>query len=143
MSEPSTPSTRAEPRKRSLFTLLEDLPGLLAELVRGEIEQLKKEITDKLKAAGIGIGLIAGAAAFLFFTGTMLVVAGVLALALVVPAWAAALIVGGASLLGAVILGLSGVLSLRKGVPPAPTETMNSVKQDINTIKGIGKRART
>ena len=129
-------------RKRSLFTLLGDLPGLLSDLVRGEIEQLKKEMTDKLKAAGIGIGLLVFAAAFVFFTLTMLVVAAVAGLATVLPVWASALIVGGVSLLLAAILAVIGVLSLRKGVPPAPTETIKSVKQDVTVITGTGKRVK-
>lgn len=142
MSGTSAAGSSAPPRKRSLFTLLGDLPGLLADLVRGEIEQLKKEMTDKLKAAGIGIGLLVFAAAFVFFTLTMLVVAAVAGLATVLPVWASALIVGGASLLLAAILAFIGVMSLRKGVPPAPTETIKSVKQDVTVITGTGKRVK-
>ncbi|MEP6482209.1 MAG: phage holin family protein [Rhodoglobus sp.] len=137
----STPRpTGGEPRKRSLFTLIADIPSLITNLIRAELEQLKDEILGKLKHAGIGIGLLAGAGAFLFFALAVFVTAAILGLATVLPAWAAALIVGGALLVFAVILVLIGVANLKKGVPPAPTKTISSVKKDVNALKGIGKR---
>ncbi len=132
----------AKARKRSLFTLIAEIPNLLANLVRQELEQLKQEIIGKLKHAGIGLGLLAGAGAFLFFALAVLVAAGVLGLAVVLPAWAAALIVAGALLLIAGLLVAIGINQLGKGAP-APTKTIASVKQDVNAIKGIGKRAQS
>jgi hypothetical protein len=130
----------AKARKRSLFTLIAEIPSLLANLVRQELEQLKQELIGKLKHAGIGIGLLAAAGGFLFFALAVLVAAAVLGLAVVLPAWAAALIVAGALLLIAGLLVAIGVSQLRKGAP-APTKTIASVKKDVNAIKGIGKRA--
>ena len=129
----------AEPRKRSLFSLIADIPGLITRLVREELEQLKQEIIGKLKHAGIGIGLLAGAGAFLFFALAVFTTAAILGLATVLPAWAAALIVGGALLLIAVILVLIGVANLKQG-GPTPTKTISSVKKDVNALKGVGKR---
>ena len=126
--------------KRSLFKLIADIPTLLLDLVRGEIEALKQEIIGKLKLAGLGIGFLAVAATFAFFAVLVLIAAGVLALATVLPAWAAALIIGGGVLVLAIIFALIGVASLKKGVPPAPTQTIKSIKKDVRAIKGIGKR---
>jgi len=126
--------------KRSLFKLIADLPTLLVDLLRGELDSLKHEITEKLKHAGIGIGLLAGAGVFAFFAVLVLIAAAVLGLATVLPAWAAALIVGGVILIIAGILVAIGLRSLKKGVPPAPTETIESIKKDVQTIKGTGKR---
>lgn len=135
-----------EPRgtkpKRSLFSLIADIPTLLVDLMRSEIESLKSEITGKLKMAGVGVGLLAGAATFAFFAALVLIAAGVLGLATVLPAWAAALIVGAVILVIAVILALVGIGQLKKGVPPAPTETIESLKKDVRAIQGIGKRAK-
>lgn len=125
--------------KRSLFKLLADLPTLIVDLFRAELDSLKQEIATKLKHAGIGIGLLAAATTFLFFAVLVLIGAAVAGLATVLPVWASALIIGGAILLVAVILGLIGVGNLRKGVPPTPNETIESVKKDVRTIKGIGK----
>ena len=127
--------------KRSLFKLIGDIPSLLMDLVRGEIESFKQELIGKLKLAGVGIGLLVGALSILLFAVLVFTAAAILGLATVLPAWAAALIVGGALLLIAVILALVGIASLKKGVPPAPTETIKSIKKDVRTIKGTGKRA--
>ncbi len=126
--------------RRGLFKLIADIPTLLMDLVRGEIESFKQEIIGKLKHAGVGIGLLVGAATFAFFALLVLIAAAVLGLATVLPAWAAALIIGGGILLIAVILALIGIGNLKKGVPPAPTKTIESVKKDVRAIKGIGKR---
>lgn len=126
--------------KRSIFRLIGDLPGYIVDLVKSELEQLKSEIVGKLKAAGIGIGLLVGASAFLFFALGVFTAAAILGLATVLPAWAAALIVGGALVVIAVILVLIGISLLKKGVPPTPETTIESVKQDVNAIKGTGKR---
>lgn len=131
----------AEPTtKRSIFRLIGDLPGYIVDLVKSELEQLKREVVGKLKAAGIGIGLLVGASAFLFFALGVFTAAAILGLATVLPGWAAALIVGGALLVIAVVLVLIGVGLLKKGVPPAPTETIASVKKDVDAFKGTGKR---
>lgn len=128
-------------RKRSLFTLIADIPTLLVELVRGELDSLKQEVIGKLKHAGIGIGLLMGAATFAFFAVLVLIAAAVLGLGTAVPMWLSALIVGAGVLVIAVILALIGIANLKKGVPPAPTRTIDSVKKDVRAIKGIGKRA--
>lgn len=136
-----TTSDRTSPReRRGLFKLISDIPGLIRELIEAEIESLKAEIVGKLKAAGIGAGFLVTAGAFAFFAVLVLTAAGVLALALVVPAWAAALIVGGALLLLAGIAAAIGVAQLKHGVPPTPTQTIESMKEDVRVVRGIRKR---
>jgi hypothetical protein len=126
--------------KRSIFRLIGDLPGYIVDLVKSELEQLKAEVLGKLKAAGIGIGLLIGASAFLFFALGVFTAAAILGLATVLPGWAAALIVGGILVVIAAILVFSGLSLLKKGVPPTPETTIESVKQDVNALKGSGKR---
>ena len=90
--------------ERSLFTLIGELPDRVSNLVRAEIDQVKAELSYKAKHFGIGAGLIAAAAFVgIFLLGT-LITTGILALALVLPAWAAALIVSGVLLLIIAIL---------------------------------------
>jgi Putative Actinobacterial Holin-X, holin superfamily III len=134
-----TDQTPPEPRK-SLFRLIADVPKLLSDLVRSEIEQLKAEIASKLKSAAVGIGLLVGAATIAGVALLAIVTASILALAQVLPAWAAALIVAGILLLVALVLALVGVQQLKRGTPPMPTRTIDSIKKDVNAIKGIGKR---
>jgi uncharacterized membrane protein YqjE len=127
-------------KKKSLIGLLSDVPTLVRELVQGEIELLKTEMIRKLKALGIGAGLlIAAGVVLLFFIGVLLT-AAILALALVMPGWLAALIVAFVLLVIAGILGLIGYRRLKKGIPPIPTKTIHGLKKDLNAVKGVGKR---
>ncbi|SDY70563.1 phage holin family protein [Herbiconiux ginsengi] len=125
--------------RRSLVSLLGELPTLIIALLKDEIENLKRELTARLAKLGIGVGLFVVAALLAFFALATLVAAAVLGLATVLPAWAAALIVAGALLLLAVILVLIGVSSIKKGMPIVPEDAITSIKKDINTVKGLGQ----
>jgi uncharacterized membrane protein len=127
-------------KKKSLIGLFADLPRLFANLVKEEIENLKTEIIGKLKHAGIGIGLFAAAGLFAFFMLAVFITAAILGFATIVPGWLAALMVAVILLVITVIIALIGVAQVKKGVPPAPTETIKSVKKDVDAIKGVGKR---
>lgn len=130
---------RQSSERKGLFALIADVPRLIGDLVRAEIQAAKDEIAGKLKAAGIGVGLLVGAGLFALFALMVLLAAAVLGLATVLPAWAAALIVGGALLLIAVIIALIGIAALKRGVPPMPTDTMDSVKEDVRAVRGLRK----
>lgn len=135
MTEPRTPAAS----KRSLFQLIGDLPTLITDLVKGEIDQLKAEMIGKLKALGIGGGLIAGAAVILMFMLGVLLTAVILALALVMPGWLAALLVALVLLVIAALIGFIGYKKLKGGIPPIPEGTITSIKKDISTIKGMAQ----
>jgi len=64
-----------------------------------------------------------------------LVTAAILAVALVVPGWAAALIVAGllALLTGACVL--IGVRCLRSAVPPVPKQAIETSKENVEWLK--------
>ena len=134
------PRPGAAPRKRSLIELLTSLPEQIQELVRREIELVKTEIVEKLKALGVGVGLLlAAVVTLLFFIGVLLTLA-IIGLSYAMPAWAAALVVAGVLLIVAVILGLVGYRLLKGGIPPVPTEAIASIQKDILAIKGEGRR---
>jgi hypothetical protein len=126
-------------QKRSLLTLLTDLPNLVRDLIAAEIAQLKAELTRKVTALGIGAGFLAGAAVLLLFMVGVLLTAAILALALVMPAWLAALLVALVLLLVAALLGWIGYRKLKDAMPPMPTDTINSLKKDVNVVRGVGK----
>jgi hypothetical protein len=123
--------------KKSLFQLIGELPALITALIRDEIEQIKHELVTRLKSAGIGIALFVGAAVFLYFAAFPLMAAAVIGIGQALPYWLAALIVGAALLLIAVILVLVGVSRLRKGVPPVPKEAVDSLRDDVKAFKGV------
>jgi len=130
-------TTRA--KKKSLFELVGDLPTLVRELVRGEIELLKTEIIGKLKTAGIGVALIAVAAVVLLLFVGVLLTAAILALSLVMPGWLAALVVAFALLIVIGILVLVGYRAIKKAMPPLPEQAIDSLKRDVRVIRGVGK----
>jgi hypothetical protein len=62
--------------KRGLFRLIADVPALIVQLVRDEIESLKRELIEKLKGVAIGAGLVAGAGVMAIFALFALLMAG-------------------------------------------------------------------
>ena len=140
MTQGSVPlPPREDGKKKSLIQLIGDVPGLLSQLLKDEIEQIKKELTEKLKRLGLGAGLFAGAAFFGFFAFAVFLAVAILVLAIWLPAWAAALIVLVVLLILAGVLALLGLREVKKGVPPTPEESIKSVKNDVRAIKGMGK----
>ena len=122
--------------KRGLFRLIADVPGLIVQLFRDELESLKQEITAKVKGVAIGAGLFAAAGVFAFLMVIVLILAAIFGIAAAgLPYWAAALIVAGVLLLIAGILALVGKAQFNRG---DPGKTVESVKKDVDTIKGIG-----
>ena len=69
-----------------------------------------------------------------------LVLAAIAALTLVVPVWAAALVVGVVVLLVAGLLALTGIGQIKRGAPPLPEQAIASVQRDIQTVKDSAKR---
>lgn len=95
----------------------------------------QKEFQDSARHAGVGAGLLSVAGVLLLFGSLTLVAAAVAALALVLPMWAAALIVGVALLAVAALVALISRDQVERVTPPAP-QTVASVKQDIDEVKG-------
>ncbi|MGI9824709.1 phage holin family protein [Agromyces sp. Marseille-Q5079] len=121
---------------RSLFQLIGELPDTVSTLIKAEIDQIKAEISYKIKHFGIGSGLVAGAlvvAVFLLFT---LITAAIFALALVMPAWAAALTVSGILLLIIAVLLWIAYVNFKRGAQPL--ESVESLKADLDALKGTG-----
>jgi hypothetical protein len=130
----------APPRKRSIFSLIAEIPTLVTDLVQREIELVKTEIVAKLKALGAGIGVLVVAIVVLLGMVGVLLTAAILGLATIMPGWLAALLVAAVLLIVAVILGLIGYRILKRGIPPFPSESIDSIRRDLRAIKGIGKR---
>ena len=127
-------------KPRSLFGLLGDVPKLVKELVKGELNLLKAEMLTKAKIFGLAAGLLVGALVIVLYAIGVLLTAAVMGLATVMPAWLAALVIAVAMLLVAAILGLLGWRRLKTGLPITPKRTIDSVKNDVNAVKGLGKK---
>ncbi|MCU1586245.1 MAG: phage holin family protein [Microbacteriaceae bacterium] len=123
-------------RRPRLLDLVASIPRQVSRLVRDELRAAQAELTTKLKAAGVGAGLLAGGLVLLLFAINALLASAILGLAMVLPAWLSALTVGVVLAIIAAVLTLVGVRKLKAGVPPVPTESIDSVKEDIRTVKG-------
>ncbi|SEN46165.1 phage holin family protein [Actinacidiphila rubida] len=126
--------------ERSIGTLVKQGSEQLSTLVRQEMKLAQAELTHKGKRAGIGGGLFGGAALLAFFGLASLVAAAIAAIAMPLPLWAAALIVGGGLLLCGGLLALAGRFEVKRAVPPMPEETVGSIQDDLATIKERAKR---
>jgi uncharacterized membrane protein YqjE len=114
----------------------------LRELVRLEIALAKSELASKGKHAAIGVGLLLVALLTVFLLIATLVTAAVLAFALVVPGWAAALVVAGLLLLVTGACVVIGIQSLRAAVPPLPKQAIQSSKENVEWLKARLKSVR-
>jgi hypothetical protein len=115
--------------------LVSQLGDQLSRLVRDEIQLAKLEMADKTRRLGVGAGLTGAAGLFAFWGGTALVAAGVAGLALVLPAWAAALVGGVALLVFAGLCALVGRRQMRRAGPPVPREAIKSIEQDLRVVR--------
>jgi len=118
----------------SLGDLFSRLTADLSKLVRDEVQLAKVEINDAVQSArtaGVSIGA-AGLLGFMAFV--LLSFAAVWGLAEVVPAGVAFLIVGGAYGLVALALLALGRQRL-KTVKPVPTQTVETLKEDVAWAK--------
>jgi hypothetical protein len=120
--------------ERSLSTLLSDLASETVELLRQELALFKAELQEKLSKAGIGAAALVAAALIAFSGWLFLLLAAVFALDLVLPIWAAALIVGALVVAVAVALALYGKSRLRADAL-TPERTMRSLREDQAWIK--------
>ncbi|KUI20008.1 hypothetical protein AU194_03680 [Mycobacterium sp. GA-2829] len=118
----------------SLGELLSQLSAQTSRLVRDEMRLAQKEFQESAKHAGIGAGLLSVAGIFAFLGLATVIAAAVAALALVLPVWAAALIV--AVVLFA-IAGVAALVSKKQAdeVTPAAPRTVETVKADIQEVK--------
>ncbi|MFZ0518283.1 MAG: phage holin family protein [Acidobacteriaceae bacterium] len=120
-------------QERSISDVLQDIVGNIQEIIRSEVRLAKGELRDesiKVKAAAplLVIGAVGGLLAAFFLAW-----AGFYALSLIVPMWAAALIV-------AAVLGLVGGLTVSAGMKALhrvnpPQHTIASVKENVQWVK--------
>jgi Flp pilus assembly protein TadB len=114
--------------------LLAQLSAQTSRLVRDEMRLAQREFVDSAKHAGIGAGLFSVAGLTAVFGVAGLITAAIAALALVLPVWAASLVIAAALF---AIAGIAGLISKKQlgQASPTPEMTVANVKQDINQVK--------
>lgn len=136
------PGEDNELRQHSTGDLVKQLSAQTSTLVRQEIELAKVELREKSKVVGRGAGLGAGAAiAGLLALGTLTA----LVISLLDKAMdfaLAALIVTVVYAAVAAVLALRGRDEIKRGLPPAPEQTVETVKEDVQWAKSQARSAR-
>ncbi|MFD3677064.1 phage holin family protein [Streptomyces sp. NPDC058613] len=107
----------------------------ISELVREEMQLARAEMTQKGKRVGKGGGLVGTAGIIGILALQALAATCIAALALVLPVWAAALIITAVLGIVAAVTGLAGKKQLAEAGTPAPEQTIDSVKADLAEIK--------
>ncbi len=133
-------------RDASIGELFKRLSGDISLLMRQEFELFRTEMTEKTvragKRVGEGAGMLSGAAVAGLMALATLTATVILVLALVMPAWVAALIVTVAYGVAAAILAVSGKRKIEDVTPPVPTQTIETVKEDVEWAKTQTKSVR-
>ncbi len=120
---------------RSIGELVSDLTDEVKRLVRDEMRLAVFELQGKGKRLGLGAGLFGVAGVLALFGVGTLIATVILALALVMPAWLAALVTGAALLLAAGLAAVIGRKEVASATPPVPEEAIEGVREDVDTVK--------
>jgi sporulation protein YlmC with PRC-barrel domain len=109
--------------------------GQAQTLVGQEVRLAKAEMGEKAKEVGIGAGMAGGAGYVAYLASIAFMLCLIFALAEVMPTALAALIV--TVLLAAVagVLAMKAKKKIKQAGPPIPEQTVQSVKQTIETVK--------
>lgn len=100
-----------------------------------EIALAKAEVKRKGIELGVAGAFFAVALVFIAFLMVGLIVAAILGLATIMPAWLAALLVCGVFLIIAAIGALIGLNKFKKLMPLVPEETIRGIKYDLGIAK--------
>jgi Putative Actinobacterial Holin-X, holin superfamily III len=128
--------------ERSLDELVQTVSEQAVALGRQEFDLARRELTEKARAAAPGAAMVGGSA----LLGALATGTGSAALVLVLARrprpWVAALVVTGLYGGAAAALAREGIARLRATGPPVPEETVESVKEDLESIKSRMHSAR-
>jgi uncharacterized membrane protein YqjE len=139
----STTPESSDLRDRPAGELLKDLSQQTGTLVRQEVELAKAELTEKGKQLGAGAGLLTGAAVAVLLALGALTACLIAVLATALATWLAALIVAVVYVAIAAVLAVAGRSRIQRATPPAPEQTIETVKEDVQWAKTRARSGRT
>ena len=118
----------------SIGELVSQLSSQTSRLVRDEMKLAQNEFRESAKHAGLGAGLLSVAGLLAVLGLATFVASAIAALSLVLPVWAAALIIG---IVLFVAAGIAGLISKKEveQTSPVPQQTLANIKQDIDEVK--------
>jgi hypothetical protein len=120
--------------EKPIGELMTQLSSQTSRLLRDEMRLAQKEFAESAKHAGIGAGLFSAAGLVAVLGLASLIAAAIAALALVLPVWAAALIVAVALF---AVAGIAVLVSKKQlaEADPTPTRTVANVRDDIAEVR--------
>lgn len=121
--------------ERSTAELIRQAAEQIALLIRDELRLARLEMWEKGRHLGRGAGMFGVSGVLALFGTGAVVTAAILALALVLPGWAAALIVGAVLLAAAGLLALLGRNQVRTAAPLLPQEASKSIRRNIDEVR--------
>jgi uncharacterized membrane protein YqjE len=133
--EPTRAGSTAAGNESSTGELVSRLSEDVSRLVRDELQLAQVEVTGKAKKAGMGAGMFGVAGILALYGVGVMIATAILALALVLDAWLAALIVGVVLLAAAGIAALLGKKRVSEATPPLPERAVENVKRDVDAVK--------
>jgi Putative Actinobacterial Holin-X, holin superfamily III len=144
MERSATTGSRArEPlEEQSLAELTKRLTDQASSLAQKEAELAKAELALKGKRLGFGAGAFGASALLGLYALGALIATAILALAIVLDAWLAALIVAAGLGAAAGMLALAGKRKVEEGTPPVPEQAVESTKTDVEHTKRRAKEGR-
>jgi len=129
-----TENARSPGTEQSMSALTAQLGDQLSRLVKDEIALAKAELAVSVRQVVLGAGMLGGAVAAALSGLAVMIAAAVAGVALKLPVWASALIIGGAFLLVAGALALMGIRRFKRGLPPL-RETTDTIRGDVTELK--------
>lgn len=121
--------------QRPMSSVLLDIVGNVQQIVRSEVRLARAEVGEELSKLRAATVLLGVGALLAVFSAIFLLLAAVYALSLVMPGWAAALIVCGAVALIAAVFVVAGIKRL-KAVRAVPRTAAN-VKEKVEWAKQL------
>ncbi|MGW0363034.1 phage holin family protein [Streptomyces sp. NPDC002990] len=131
---------QSPPVDESVSVLVSRASQQISELVREELRLARAETAEKGKRFAVGGGMFGGAGLMGLLAAQALVGAAIAALALLLPVWASALILAAVLAGVAAVMAGAGKKQIAKAGPPAPEQTIDSVKADVAEIKEAAHR---
>ena len=121
-----------------VFSQVKALTRQLRLLTALNLELARLEGKQKATAVGLAGGLAAGALALVVYAIGFAFAAAAAGLAEALPLWLSLLIVAGAILLIAGLLGFLAMRFARKASPPQPSQAIQEADLTLKTLRGNG-----
>jgi Putative Actinobacterial Holin-X, holin superfamily III len=139
----SVPTDQERLREAPPSELLRSLLADMRLMLQREAELAKLEVKDRGSRFGLAGGILVGAAVVALLALGTLIAAAVAGLAIVLPLWVAALIVGTVLVVVAVLMFVVGRARMRAVGSLAPKATIETAREDVAWIRREAERLRS